>query len=732
MTRRSEFSLIPKWLWKSRDASRRVEIVGPSASTGASSERGSILVLALIYLVVASLTVLTLASLATTSLSTSTTFLSVSQMQSAARSTTNLAIANIRYTPLLGTNQTLNASPPSYCWGSGPTSSEPFSFQNGSASNVTSITMTAWCTTTWAPTSSQTRVVVIDACPASQNVFTCESNPYLQTQVTFDDYPLGVHGGAVTTACNVYCGQGVTIDSSNWSSPSSSQLPNAINVTSTAPPNPQVGGAYIPTATASSGQSVVITSSGSCVTLSGTVEFQSSGMCNIYFNDPGNLAYAAATQKTQSLYVGLGSQAPLSITATSVTATSVAGVAVSYSLDLTTVTTGGSGTGVVTYTASPSSLCTIGGSTLTATSSGTCVVVATKAGDASYNPSTPSPAAVITFVPATQNPIDIVATQTSATSQTLSITCGSSGCSVPGGAVTFTTSSTGCSISTNTLTATSGISSCSVTANLAGNGIYSPAVTTQTISFVTASAILVTPKFNPMNASDPTYQANGADPISLELVNSNNQAVAAPTLLTLQLGTNGKDGSGFYVNSSGNVITSVQIARGSSTPTSSVYFADTKPENLTLHVTGTYSGSSPLTVRAGPVTQWVMNISPSSVSHGYHTSATIVVQAQDQYNNVTTQGVDPTMPYLITDNSNGCYSTTQGVYDYYSYGQGNGGDYCNYNQNDSSKYNNYLYFKFVGGQATIYFGDSTKNDPITITVYDSNYNFVASLSPTIK
>lgn len=490
MMRGREHSNFLATLTRRQNGSRRPAVEGRDVVPTTCADEGSVLVLALIYLVVASLTVLALASLATTSLSSSTTFLSVAQMQSAARSTTNLAIANIRRVPLLGANQTLNATPPSYCWGLSAPSSQTFTFQNGSANNVKTVTMAAWCATTWVPTSSQTRVVTIDTCPVSQSVYACESNPYLQTQVTFDDYPLGVHGGAVTTACNVYCGQGITIDSSSWSSPSARQSSNTISISSQPPKSAQVGGAYIPLATATSGQTVDITSSGSCVTLSGTVEFQSVGTCVVYFNDPGNLTYAAAAQQQQNIYVSTGSQAPLAITPTSVSA-----VGVSYSLDLTTVTTGGSGTGAVTYalstaptptsTASACALSGSGGSTLTATSSGTCVVVATKAADTSYSATT-SPTAVITFVPATQSAITIVATPKAATIETLSITGGS----VPGAAVTFTTTTPGCSISgATTLNSTS--SSCVVQASLAGNAYYSAVTTSATVIMPVSNGVTI-------------------------------------------------------------------------------------------------------------------------------------------------------------------------------------------------------------------------------------------------
>jgi hypothetical protein len=445
------------------------------------SDRGSTLILALIYLVVAGLTVLTLASLATTALSSTTQFLSVSQMQSAARSTTNVAVNSIRFTPLLGSNQTLNATPPSYCWGSSAPSSQTFNYQNGAVNNATSVTMDAWCATTWNPTSSQTRIVTIDTCPSSQNVYKCENNPFLQAQVTFDDYPLGVQSGVVSTKCNLYCGQGVTVDYFNWTSSSAAQLANSITVTSNPPASAQVGGAYIPTATATSGQSVVITSSSGCPITSGTVEFLSGGTCTINFDDPGSINYQAATQVTQTVSIALGTQ-----TALTLATTSAASNGSSYSLVLST--NGGSGSGLVTYaldSGGTASGCAIAGGTLSAASAGTCVVTATKAADNSYA-LTSSAATSVKFSQTSQAAITIGATSLTSTTQNVSITGGSN----PGGLVTYSTSSAGCSISGTTLSSTGG--SCQVSATLAGNAYYLPVTTQQTIIFAVATSATIT------------------------------------------------------------------------------------------------------------------------------------------------------------------------------------------------------------------------------------------------
>jgi len=174
----------------------------------ASAERGSILIVALIYLVAVGVTIGALAGWAANDLGNSTHFTSVRSEQDAARSVAELAMQNIRYTPMLASTQTLNASPPNYCWGAGPTSG---------ISNIDGYSMYAWCSTAWNPTSAATRVVTVSVCPTTQSAPSCAATPYLKVVVTFDDYPPG--GAApISGSCTLWswCGQGETINAWIW------------------------------------------------------------------------------------------------------------------------------------------------------------------------------------------------------------------------------------------------------------------------------------------------------------------------------------------------------------------------------------------------------------------------------------------------------------------------------------------------------------------------------------
>jgi len=171
-------------------------------------EAGSVLILALVYLTAVSITVLALAGWSMSNLHNSTRFAAVRELQDAARSTTELAMQNIRYTPMLSSSQTLDANPPSACWGSGPTSG---------LSHIDGYSLNVWCSTVWNPTSADTRVVTLSTCLQTLSAAQCAANPYLQVVVTYDDYPPG-GAAAVSGPCTDWnwCGQGETIDSWTW------------------------------------------------------------------------------------------------------------------------------------------------------------------------------------------------------------------------------------------------------------------------------------------------------------------------------------------------------------------------------------------------------------------------------------------------------------------------------------------------------------------------------------
>ena len=163
---------------------------------------------------------------------------------------------------------------------------------------------------------------------------------------------------------------------------------------SKAPAAGTINGSYSASASATSGDKVVIsldaTSTG-CSIDKKVVTFTVNGVCVVDFNDVGNGAFAQANQVQQSMTVGTGSpkaQATLTLA-------SVSGI-VGRTLALASL--GGSGTGGLSYavTSVGTAGCSISGTALRATRAGTCTVTVTRAADATYAVAH-SPATTVTF-----------------------------------------------------------------------------------------------------------------------------------------------------------------------------------------------------------------------------------------------------------------------------------------------------------------------------------------------
>ena len=150
-------------------------------------------------------------------------------------------------------------------------------------------------------------------------------------------------------------------------------------------------------------------------------------------------------------------------------------------------TSGGSGTGAVSYSSSTTSICTISGTTLSAVSAGTCSISATKASDSSFNAASATLSVLISDpVAAKQDQatfsINLISTLTVGGTASLA-TSGGSGT----GSVTYSSSTTSvCTISGTTLTAV-GAGTCSISATKAGDNSFNSA--NATASLVVGNAI---------------------------------------------------------------------------------------------------------------------------------------------------------------------------------------------------------------------------------------------------
>jgi hypothetical protein len=185
---------------------RRMFATPRSAAASAPSERGAILILALVYIISISLIVGAIADWAMNDLNNSTHLDTSSAKAYAATSAVDVAVQSIRYTPLISQTQSPSVG---YCW-TPPSGSVSQLSTNG-------YTVAVWCTTLVSLDSANTRVVTIFACLSTLTSTQCQApNADIVTvQVTFDDYP-AVGSPALTSTCTATCGESATTDYWNW------------------------------------------------------------------------------------------------------------------------------------------------------------------------------------------------------------------------------------------------------------------------------------------------------------------------------------------------------------------------------------------------------------------------------------------------------------------------------------------------------------------------------------
>jgi len=176
-------------------------------------QRGSSLILALVYIVSVSLIVGALADWAMNDLTNTNHFQSASSIDNAVSGATEIAIQSMRYYPQYpATITTAN------CW-------TPPSGTLSSDVTINNDLVGVWCSTVENLKSPSTRIVTFTACPvtaaavaAGTAMGTCLSHPTLTAVVTFDDYPSG-GGGLLSQTCSGgpgICGFAATTNQWTW------------------------------------------------------------------------------------------------------------------------------------------------------------------------------------------------------------------------------------------------------------------------------------------------------------------------------------------------------------------------------------------------------------------------------------------------------------------------------------------------------------------------------------
>jgi hypothetical protein len=204
------------------DAKQRTRNANPAhhdaGPRGRRSERGSSLILALVYIVSISLIVGALADWAMNSLNNTTHFQNASSLDNSISGATEIAIQSMRYYPQYPATQTNYAN----CW-------TPPTGALVSYTTINTDVVAVWCTTVENLKSPNTRVVTFIACAETAAIVAsagslvtaesnCQTTPTLKAVVTFDDYPSG-GGGLLVQTCSGgpgICGFAATTNQWTW------------------------------------------------------------------------------------------------------------------------------------------------------------------------------------------------------------------------------------------------------------------------------------------------------------------------------------------------------------------------------------------------------------------------------------------------------------------------------------------------------------------------------------
>jgi hypothetical protein len=193
-----------------------------------------------------------------------------------------------------------------------------------------------------------------------------------------------------------------------------------------------------------------------------------------------------ATLATDTTYAGSasGTMTILEATQAALSVTGVPGSAQAYNASFTVGSSGGSGSGTVTYAATGA--CSNASALVTMTSgSGTCSVTATKGTDGNYTSLTSS-ASTVSATLATQAALSVTGVPGSAQAYGATFTVGSSGGS-GAGAVTYAATGS-CTNASSLVTISSGTGTCSVTATKAADADYASSTSgASTVSATTAT-----------------------------------------------------------------------------------------------------------------------------------------------------------------------------------------------------------------------------------------------------
>lgn len=257
-----------------------------------------------------------------------------------------------------------------------------------------------------------------------------------------------------------------------------------------------------------------------CTIANSEVTVKSAGTCTLKLNQSGNTSYLAAEERIYSFNITPLEQAPLSLSSTTTT----------FGTGLTLTASGGSGTGQVTYTVSDglATGCVIQNGVLSSSTSGTCLVEISKAGDDTYLPKS-SPTQQVEISRATQNFTFNLSTIGSPQLGTASVDLTQYATTNASGAISFTTAdSDACRVS-GTVVEWLAAGTCSITAVHFGTEDYAPA-SEQTQVVVQSVASPTAPTVNAPAPVNPSTSANSPGPTDVASPSNAATAPVAPLM----------------------------------------------------------------------------------------------------------------------------------------------------------------------------------------------------------
>lgn len=247
---------------------------------------------------------------------------------------------------------------------------------------------------------------------------------------------------------------------------------NTITV-SNAPSAGSTRGSYSPGASVTSGDAVIrslASDSSGCSLSNGTVTFTSEGTCRVEFNDPGNGAFAAASQVTQKI----------AVYAANVISTSTAPSAGTINGSYSAYASATSKDTVSIYLDGTSTGCSINKNVVTFTANGYCRVDFNDAGNGAFAGATQVQQTIMVGNggPKVQSPLYLTSLDGTKYSKLTLTTAGGSGT----GAISFTVTpgTANCSLSGNVLSYTQ-VGTCTVTVTKAADATYFVASSAATV-----------------------------------------------------------------------------------------------------------------------------------------------------------------------------------------------------------------------------------------------------------